>query len=344
MRTLTDILPQSQGTRTVTIPDPIPLATNSVGGTGGQPFTFTRLTGISKLTFVSSTRDGVNPVYITQITASDLDDTIEKVFGTSAGQTLAPQVIDLTADSIQSCKLYPYSSGMDGRLGGILIHTVNGQTFQAGNTTNLPVDLTIDGNANVKNYYVAGLFGKSGDDIDSLGFYLVEDPIVREAVQNFAYDLSHAPPASPMTLNTIMVENRSSEPQTSLISFTEDVSSTSEWSHAAGVMVGASVEISAGIPLIAEGSLTVSVEASYDYSWGGSLTTSRQFNYQANVDVAPGKKLSASVIVSKAQISIPWTATYVVERARSGIYTRQISGTYSGVSTHDVDVQYGDVS
>ncbi len=341
----TNMLPVSQGTGSISsTADPQPVQTNSVGGSGGVPFMYADPMGISTMTVVAYASDGVHPDYITQIVVYSYDGSVSKTYGgTPTYGCLPPVTVDLSSETLRSCDLYQFSSGEDGRLAGFVLEML-GQKLSFGNTGGTAVDLALNGNPNVENYYIAGVFGTEGVNIDSFGFYLVQDPIVRRIVQQFNYNLDVTPKPTPVTLNTLLVENRSSEQQSAQIAFTEEVSTTSEWSSTAGIALGTQVSITAGIPTVVEGTATTSVEATFAYSWGGSLTTTQQFNYQATVDIAPGKSASASVVVQQASLDISYTATYLIERAHSGIQTQSISGTYSGVSSYDVTVAYDDVT
>lgn len=345
MPTLSNMPGVAQGTRFVAAPaNPEAIPTNSVGGGGGQAFTYIDLAGISQLIAVPVLDPGSQTTFITQISVISNDGSIINTFGTIVTGSGTPHVLNLAGDSLKSGQLF-YSPSYGGRVAGITLQTVNGQSFSVGDVSGTPVNLSMNNNLNVENYYIAGVFGNSAINVDMLGFYVVEDPIVRRVVQDFTYDLSGTPPVpTPVTLNTLVVENKSSEAQQAQIGFSEEVSSTSEWSNTAGITLGAETEIKTGIPFLAEGKIKLSVQASYEYSWGGSLTTSRQFNYQATVDVPSETSISASVVVLQADLSISYTATYLVERAHSGIKSQPLSGTYNGVSSYDVTVEYATVT
>lgn len=320
--------------------------TNSVGGAGGTAFEFTDpqyIAGLSVTVYNPTASMGNSYVGQLQLTTSD-GRTI--TFGTvNSSYTSQVYSVDLSNDSIQTLQLV-YSSFQGGRLGGILLQTVNGQTMNAANL-NVNASVTpamINGNEDVENYYIVGVFGTSGADIDSLGFVVASDDIIQNSLSGFSYTLTSNTTPSPITLDTITVDNQTSTDQVSSISFDQGVETTSTWESTAGLSLGSKITLETGIPFIAEGSVEFSVEASYSYAWGGSLATSQSFAYDATVTVPAQSSITAQAVVLQSELDMTFTATLTTTRIHTGTKTSTVSGSYSGVSAFDVQVTYTDNS
>jgi len=96
-----------------------------------------------------------------------------------------------------------------------------------------------------------------------------------------------------------------------------DVSLSSTSSYAteitAGIKIGATVKGKAGIPVLAEGEVSVSTEI--DFSYTGKWTTSKEktFILKQPVRIAPQTSMAAIITASRAELIIPFEAEIVIE-------------------------------
>lgn len=81
----------------------------------------------------------------------------------------------------------------------------------------------------------------------------------------------------------------------------------------AGIKIGATVKGKAGVPVLAEGEVSVSTEI--DFSYTGKRTTSNEktFTLRQPVRIAPRTSMAAIITASRAEVVIPFEADIVVE-------------------------------
>jgi hypothetical protein len=109
------------------------------------------------------------------------------------------------------------------------------------------------------------------------------------------------------------IDNDSSLEQT--IEADVSLASTSSYTTeiTAGIKIGATVKGKAGIPVLAEGEVSVSTEI--DFSYTGKWTTSNEktFTLKQPVRIAPKTSMAAIVTASRAEVAVPFEADIVVE-------------------------------
>ncbi|KAM1408174.1 hypothetical protein ACFX2I_008736 [Malus domestica] len=62
-----------------------------------------------------------------------------------------------------------------------------------------------------------------------------------------------------------------------------------------------------GVPFLLEGRVEVSVEGSYIYAWGDSITTEDNVNYQVPVEIPPKKKVKLSLQARQGTCDVPFS-------------------------------------
>jgi len=170
----------------------------------------------------------------------------------------------------------------------------------------------------------------------------VTDPIVDAEISSIDYDLASAKTlySAPAELYRQTVHNDTTQLQTSAISGSASVAETSGWSDSLAVKVGVSTSFKTGIPFVAEGKITVSVEVTNTYTWNGSTTATKTWGFNTPVNVPPHTTIVALVTTTLSTISVPYTlkGTFIL---KSGVrITGSIKGIYTGTNSHDLNVTF----
>ena len=168
------------------------------------------------------------------------------------------------------------------------------------------------------------------------------DPVTNIEISNIEYDVGAAKilRSGPAELYNQTVRNRTTQPQTSSISGSATVSETSGWSDSLAVKVGVSTSFKTGIPFVAEGKVTVSVDVTNTYTWNGSTTKTKTWGFNTPVSVPPHTSIVALVSATVSTIAVPYTltGTFVL---KSGVrIPGSVKGLYTGSNSHDLTVTF----
>jgi hypothetical protein len=167
------------------------------------------------------------------------------------------------------------------------------------------------------------------DQIEQSSIFIIDENIIKKEMVNVRYDLDNALVTTIKPLTTIIatVINPLDEPITKVLTFTYMRSLEGTWSNEVGV----SVEITCGIPNVADSKFTVTVSSSYSHQWGGSETESTEVSDATEVVVSPKTILSVQIFVWRAQINVNFI--YDVYRMLAD-GTTQIEGGLRGFYTN----------
>ncbi|XP_023805080.1 aerolysin-like protein [Oryzias latipes] len=140
-----------------------------VGGHGGSPFNFI---GAKTGALLKKLDVCVGPTQVRSITVLMSDD-VKETFGTSKGASDKMLSFDFEGDEYFSVlTLWPNNNGE--YLGGIKFKTTKGNTFEAVMTNGkLSMPPT---KVDVGSGMCFGVQGRSGTEVDALGFMLIKDP------------------------------------------------------------------------------------------------------------------------------------------------------------------------
>ncbi len=156
------------------------------------------------------------------------------------------------------------------------------------------------------------------------------------AGNSISYDVPHVQITDTHldSLDRVTNTNNTTIQQSTTISGSKTVTETQGWSDTEGVTVTMSGGVS--IPFISD--FKVTVAGSLSFTQNGSNQTARQFSWSQPVLVPAHSQVVASVAVTSSTLSVPYTISgnYVYQ---SGFQTPgTTSGTYSGVNSHDLEV------
>lgn len=260
--------------------------------------------------------------------------------------------LDLSNDSIATMYvLVVQNVGFSGDpkkngCGGIYIETVKGNTFEsyfgcspATYLGNWNLVKAPDGGV-CQNIFLVGANVNSGTLIDNLSFYYKDDILISRIVQNFNYANLAATTPQPINVASAWVSNQTAIEQQMTIGFSKSYSSSVNWQASAGITLGVSTEMKAGIPFLASESVEVSVEISFEYSWGEEYTQSNEFNYSAVVSVPPLTTINAAATATSYQLNGTYTADFVENWAHAGPVVTPINGTVQGLVSYNAEVTY----
>ncbi len=143
----------------------------------------------------------------------------------------------------------------------------------------------------------------------------------------------------PKEIRTITYDNRiGTAEQHFTFEGSETVTTAESWSVTGGMEVGVEAEVTAGIPILAEGKITVSakVSVSSTYERNNSTTSQQSFSFPLTVPV--GEHIQATATLYEGDINTAYTATmrYILDSGETFQYTAK--GIYSGISASEVDV------
>lgn len=170
----------------------------------------------------------------------------------------------------------------------------------------------------------------------------VTDSVQTVEIDRIEYELGKAKTISsePARLYRQTVKNETSQEQTSVINGSEGITETSRWSNSLAVAAGASTTFKTGIPLLAEGQVTVSLEVTNTYTWEGSVSREKRWGFEVPVTVPPHSSATVLVAATLSKITVPYKLTGTLVLKSGARVPGTIRGTYEGANSHDLNVTY----
>jgi hypothetical protein len=168
------------------------------------------------------------------------------------------------------------------------------------------------------------------------------DPVVDIEISSIKYDVAAGKiiQTTPAELYRQTVVNQTSQPQTSSVSGSQSVSETSGWSDSLAVKVGVSTTFKTGIPFVAEGNISVSVDVTNTYTWNGSTTQTKTWSFNTPVTVPGNTTYVALIAATVSTISVPYVMTGTLILKSGARVPGIINGLYIGTNSHDLTVTY----
>ena len=133
-----------------------------------------------------------------------------------------------------------------------------------------------------------------------------------------------------------IIRNRSSNTQTTKYTVSRTVTETSSFQHTAGAEVSVGTTFSAGVPFIAEGEISVSVTASYEYSAGTENSEEKSVQAEFACVGAPHKVTECDALMFSDQINVPYTRYWIQKEDSSCQCTD--SGVFQKVTAHRLEL------
>ncbi|HLL05481.1 MAG TPA: ETX/MTX2 family pore-forming toxin [Myxococcaceae bacterium] len=163
---------------------------------------------------------------------------------------------------------------------------------------------------------------------------------------DIVYDLANAQEleSTPTSIYTQDLSNQGSTVLMTTIRQTEKVQETEGWSNTLSVSVTAGTEIRSGIPLFADGKISLSTTIENAYTWNGSKTVEKSWGFDVQVQVPANTTMKVDILVMMTKIKVPYTVSGVFSFASKRQYKGSIAGSYVGTNSHGLKVEARNVT
>ncbi|XP_061840019.1 aerolysin-like protein [Nerophis lumbriciformis] len=234
-------------------------------------------------------------------------------------------------------KLSLWGNGFGTRLGGIRFWTSSGREFFAHMTDwPLKTEYSIDVGSGV----CLGLEGKSGSDIDSMGFLFI-NAIKSSVLTNMTYPslAMYTPQVNKEYIKSVSYHNGTTEAQEQKCTYSRSVTKSKTWSTTTKIESTVSMSVSAGIPGLVEVSSGFSLTVGSEQTSAMTHTDTITESDEVNVKVPPGKTVSVELSVGRAVIDLPYSATVKITCLNGSELAFASTGSYTGVAYTAVNVK-----
>ncbi|MCJ8739647.1 hypothetical protein PDJAM_G00049630 [Pangasius djambal] len=296
-----------------------------VGGNGGQPFNFDGTengTMLKKIwVWVGDWQVKAMKVWLT--------DGQSRQFGEPNGN----HTEFIFEDGEHFISLSLSASGNGTRLGAIKFKTNHSREFFARLTgwvlqPEVPVD--------VASGICMGIKGRSGLDIDCLGFMFI-NTIKSTELTNVEYPTLHdvIPKVAVAEIKSMTYQNNTTETQEYRIETSKKITQTSSWSVTGRLEFMFSLEVKAGIPLIAESTTRYELKIGVEGTYASETTEEKMELFSFPVKVPPGKTVSVDITTGQATIDLPFNGIVTITCYNGSVLQFKTSGKYKGVTYTD---------
>ncbi|XP_048026801.1 aerolysin-like protein [Megalobrama amblycephala] len=308
---------------------PYPTTLELIGGQGGHPFSFT---GENDGASLEKIWVWVGEWQVKAVKVWLSDGRVE-TFGHPAGD---PQEYKFKpGECFTSLSLWGNGAGT--RLGAIKFTTTLGGSFFAkmtkwGLKTEYPID--------VGSGYCLGVVGRAGADIDCMGFMFlneVQSVILTDVNYPTIHQLKEQVEVE--SIESLTFRNDSSITQEQKIETSKKITNKSSWSVSASLTATFSVEVKAGIPMVAEETAGFSVSVGLESTYSQEYTEERTETLSTNIDVPPGTQVDVSITIARANFDLPYTGTMQITCTNGSMLKYKTEGTYKGVNYTDIKVE-----
>uniref|UniRef100_A0A8C7PGJ5 Jacalin-type lectin domain-containing protein n=1 Tax=Oncorhynchus mykiss TaxID=8022 RepID=A0A8C7PGJ5_ONCMY len=265
----------------------------TIGGGGGMPFEFHGMKNGATLKKIGVAVEG----WQVKAVRAELTDGRVATFGEA--KTFTEFEFDLGE---RITKLSLWGNGAGTRLGAIKFTTSNKREFFEKMTSwGLKKEYTIDVGSGI----CLGLQGRSGSDIDCMGFVFI-NAVNSTVLTDMKYPTLSLfkPQVTPEYVKSVSHHNDTSLVQEESITYSKTLTKTSSWSVSNKIESTLNVSVKAGIPDLVEVSsgfsLTVGVQQSTSLQKTETITESDTISLK----IPPGKTMDVEITVGKANISI----------------------------------------
>ncbi|CAI9683881.1 ETX/MTX2 family pore-forming toxin [Elizabethkingia anophelis] len=139
----------------------------------------------------------------------------------------------------------------------------------------------------------------------------------------------------PDFITTWFYSNNTSVQQSMTTGFSKRASFSSNWSKTTGGSLSVNTTLKVGIPIIAEGKITTTVNTNYSSTYGKSESMEDTQTYNFPIVIAPRTSVTATATVGRYLINLNYTAKL---RGKNTGKLITLKGTWNGVSCTDIKV------
>ncbi|KAK0209867.1 hypothetical protein IW262DRAFT_497764 [Armillaria fumosa] len=183
-----------------------------------------------------------------------------------------------------------------------------------------------------------GNYTRTGVHADQYFTMKFEDMVVKSV----DYDVAQGKilDVTPRVLANQTLRNNTNYEQEMSFSFSESVTQTSKFEYSTGFTIQVGMEFSVGIPLVAEGKISVSVSHSNVWTFGTEDSFSKTYTANFPVKAGPHTTVRGVSSVQQGTLEVPYTLHLVSKSAGVRVETK---GIWRGVSSwalhHDIRVE-----
>ncbi|CAL8375996.1 unnamed protein product [Arctogadus glacialis] len=298
-----------------------------IGGRGGHPFSFTGRDNGATLKKIGVAVGG----WQIKAVRAELTDGRVQTFGVA--DTFSEFTFKIGE---RITRLSLWGNGAGTRLGGIKFWTSSENKFFAHmNDWPLKNEFSIDVGSGV----CLGLEGRSGGDIDHMGFLFI-NAIKSSVLTDMTYPslALYTPQVNKEYVKSVSYHNGTTEAQEHKCAYSSSATMSTTWSTTTKIEATVNMSVTAEIPGVAEVSggfsLTMGVEQTSSMTSSATVTESDE----VNVTVPAGKTMSVEVSVGRAVIDLPYSATVEITCLNGSELRFKSTGNYKGVSYTTVNV------
>ena len=185
---------------------------------------------------------------------------------------------------------------------------------------------------------LVGVFGAADVDINCLGFALLRRASAQLIGVEYPDISTLLVTTSPVEIKNIKYNNSGSAEQHFTFDGSKIVTTKESWSVTAGMESGIETEVTAGVPILAEAKVKVSlkISASSTYKRSSSETTKESFSFPINV---PAREcVQAIATIYEGNINTKYTAKMVYALVTGKVFSYNITGVYNGIAASEAIV------
>ena len=123
--------------------------------------------------------------------------------------------------------------------------------------------------------------------------------------------------------------------QNSRFMVSETITESTSFTHTAGASVTVGTEFKVGVPLLASGTVSIEVSASYEFSHGSERSEESTTEAEYMCNAPAGKKVKCSALLFRYQSSVPYKQTWTHKRLPCSC---ESSGVFSQIAAHEMQL------
>ncbi|KAG2458278.1 AEP1 protein, partial [Polypterus senegalus] len=219
------------------------------------------------------------------------------------------------------------------RLGAILFKTNKNREFFAGMTRwEVNVEFRVDVGSGV----CLGVIGRSGSEIDALGFMFLNS-IKSIVMKNVEYTTLHKviPCVTVEEIKSMTYKNKLTVEQQYTLDTTKKITKKSSWSVTNSLESSFNVSVQAGIPEVIKVNHQLRFKLGSISTYELEKTEEKTEPLSYVIKVPPGKTMTINITIGKVNMYLPYKATVIVTGTDGSTYHYIKTGTYYGITYTD---------
>ncbi|XP_028660324.1 aerolysin-like protein [Erpetoichthys calabaricus] len=219
------------------------------------------------------------------------------------------------------------------RLGAIMFKTNKNREFLARmNRWEVNVEFRVDVGSGV----CLGVIGRSGSDIDALGFMFLNS-IKSIVMKNVEYTTLHKviPCVTVEEIKSMTYRNKLTVEQEYTLDTSKTITRKSSWSVTNSLESSFSVSVQAGIPEVVEVNSQLSFKLGNIATYELETIEEKTEPLSYVIKVPPGKTMNINITIGRVNMYLPYKAIVIVTCTDGSTYHYIKNGTYNGITYTD---------